>query len=74
VPAAAAALRRNRLNAAATLTRARLTADPAAFLDAAERYEAIGARFGRATTLLLIPDRADEGRAELTALGVTAPR
>jgi predicted ATPase len=61
--------------AAATLVRAhaRLTADPAAFLDAAKRYERIGARYERAATLLLIPRRADEGQAELTALGVTPP-
>jgi predicted ATPase len=59
--------------AAATLARAhaRLTADPAAFLDAAERYERIGARFERAATLLLVPRHADEGHAELTALGIT---
>ncbi|MEP6851463.1 MAG: LuxR C-terminal-related transcriptional regulator [bacterium] len=36
-------------------------------------WEAIGARFERACTLLLLPERTDEGRAELTALGATVP-
>ncbi|WP_433379307.1 ATP-binding protein [Actinoplanes sp. CA-142083] len=58
--------------AAATLARAhgRLARDPATLLDAAGQFERIGARFERAATLLLVPDRADEGRAELTALEV----
>jgi predicted ATPase/DNA-binding CsgD family transcriptional regulator len=37
------------------------------------RWEAIGARFERACTLLLLPDRAAEGEAELRALGCTIP-
>jgi hypothetical protein len=58
--------------AAAVLARAhaRLTGDPAGFLDAAGRFERIGARFERAATLLLVPDRAGEGRAELASLDV----
>ena len=49
---------------------ARLDGDPAGFLDAAGRFERIGARFERAATLALVPGRADEGRAELAALEV----
>jgi hypothetical protein len=37
-------------------------------------WERIEARFERACTLLLLPDRAAEGRAELAALGVEAPQ
>jgi predicted ATPase/DNA-binding CsgD family transcriptional regulator len=36
-------------------------------------WERIGARFERAITLLLLPDRAGEGRAELSVLGCTSP-
>jgi hypothetical protein len=36
-------------------------------------WEAIGARFERACTLLLLPDRVDEGSAELAALGCIPP-
>ncbi|RKS78991.1 hypothetical protein BZB76_0429 [Actinomadura pelletieri DSM 43383] len=56
--------------AAACLSRAtgRLHGDEAE-LDAAVRaWERLGARFERACTLLLIPARADEGRAELATL------
>ena len=42
--------------------------------EAVTRWEAIGARFERASTLVLIPGRADEGRRELTALGCPARR
>jgi hypothetical protein len=57
--------------AAACLARAkgRLHGDPDELAAAVEGWERIGARFERAATLLLLPDRADEGRAELTALG-----
>ena len=36
-------------------------------------WEAVGARFERACTLMLLPDRADEGDRELTALGCFIP-
>jgi predicted ATPase len=56
--------------ASACLARAagRLFDEPAAFVRSIEGWERIGARYERATTLILIPDRADEGRAELEAL------
>jgi predicted ATPase/class 3 adenylate cyclase len=38
-----------------------------------ELWAAIDARFERAVTLLLLPDRAEEGRAELAAIGATVP-
>ncbi|WP_165969084.1 hypothetical protein, partial [Actinomadura sp. KC06] len=55
---------------AACLTRARgrLHDDPGELAAAVEGWERIGARFERASTLLLLPERADEGRAELAAL------
>ncbi|MGN9780753.1 ATP-binding protein [Nonomuraea sp. ZG12] len=58
--------------AAACLARAtwRLHGDPDALAASVEGWERIGARFERACTLMLLPDRAAEGRAELTALGV----
>jgi predicted ATPase/DNA-binding CsgD family transcriptional regulator len=58
--------------AAACLARAagRLRGDEAAFAAAVAGFERIGARFERAATLLLLPARAAEGRAELAALGV----
>ena len=37
------------------------------------QWEAIGARFERACTLLLLPDRSDEGTRELEALGCPPP-
>jgi hypothetical protein len=37
------------------------------------RWEEIDARFERACTLLLLPGRAEEGRAELDNLGATNP-
>jgi hypothetical protein len=51
--------------AAACLTRAagRLHGDEDALAAAAARFERIGARFEHAATLLLVPDRAAEGRA-----------
>jgi predicted ATPase/DNA-binding CsgD family transcriptional regulator len=53
--------------AAACLTRAagRLHGDEDALAAAATGFERIGARFERAATLLLLPGRAAEGRAEL---------
>jgi hypothetical protein len=61
--------------AAACLARARgrLEGDPAALAEAVAGWERIGARFERACTLLLIPERAEEGRAELDLLGATLP-
>jgi hypothetical protein len=53
----------------------RLHQDETALKEAVVRWEAIGARFERACTLLLLGGRADEGVAELAALGcpVAAP-
>jgi predicted ATPase/DNA-binding CsgD family transcriptional regulator len=61
--------------AQACLTRARgrRSGDVGLVLDAAAQWERIGARYERACTLLLVPDRAAEGRAELEALGVAEP-
>ena len=36
-------------------------------------FATVGARFERACTMLLLPSRAAEGRAELAAIGATAP-
>jgi predicted ATPase/DNA-binding CsgD family transcriptional regulator len=60
---------------AAQLLRAagRLRHDETALKDSVAGWEAIGARFERACTLLLLPDRVYEGTAELTALGCTLP-
>ena len=60
---------------AAQLLRAagRLHHDETALKDSVAAWEAIGARFERACTLLLLPDRVDEGTAELAALGCTPP-
>jgi predicted ATPase/DNA-binding CsgD family transcriptional regulator len=60
---------------AAALTRAAgvLHDDEAEIEKAVAQWEAIGARFERACTLVLLPHRADEGRAELEALGCTRP-
>ncbi|MBE1561557.1 ATP-binding protein [Nonomuraea africana] len=62
--------------AAACLARARgrLSGDRREVEAALTGWERIGARFERACTLLLLPDRAEEGRAELTALGCDQPR
>lgn len=61
--------------AAAGLARARgrLYHDQAALTASVKGWELIGARFERACTLLLIPDRAHEGRTELAAIGVPQP-
>lgn len=60
--------------AAACLARARgrLHGDRAALAESVAGWERIGARFERAVTLLLMPDAADEGRAEMAALGCPA--
>ncbi|SIM69846.1 ATP-binding protein [Micromonospora cremea] len=50
--------------------RGRLYGDTAALTAAVAGWEHIGARFERASTLLLLPDRAAEGRRDLDALGV----
>jgi len=60
--------------AAACLARAHGRLGDRAALDRSiATWERIEARFERACTLLLIPDRAPEGRAELTALGCPQP-
>ncbi|WP_232661620.1 ATP-binding protein [Pseudonocardia sp. TRM90224] len=61
--------------AAACLLRARgrHEGDPAAVAAAAAGFELIGARAERACTLLLLSDRADEGRRELAELGCALP-
>ncbi|MDF5759206.1 LuxR C-terminal-related transcriptional regulator [Spongiactinospora sp. TRM90649] len=60
--------------AAACLARARgrLHGDRGQVEAAAEGWERIGARFELACTLLLLPDRADEGRTALAGLGCEA--
>jgi hypothetical protein len=62
--------------AAACLDRAqwRLTGETELLHRSVAGWEAIDARFERACTLLLLPDRADEGRAELSAMGASLPR
>ncbi|MFC0863867.1 LuxR C-terminal-related transcriptional regulator [Sphaerimonospora cavernae] len=57
--------------AAACLARAagRLRGDAAALERSVRGWERIGARFERACTLLLLPGREAEGRAEMAALG-----
>jgi hypothetical protein len=61
--------------AAACLARARGRRhdDQAALAGAVAGWERIGARFERACTLLLLPGRAAEGRAELAAMGCPPP-
>jgi hypothetical protein len=59
--------------AAACLARAegRHRRDPDRLRESVALWERIGARYERACTLLLLDDRAEEGAAELAALGVT---
>ena len=73
--AAAAPVAAENFWAAACLARARgrLQADRAALAESVAGWERIGARFERACTLLLLPELAAEGRAELTALGCPPP-
>ena len=61
--------------AAACLARAagRLHGDRDALRQSVDGWEQIDARFERACTLTLLPDRADEGHAELRALGCRPP-
>jgi predicted ATPase/DNA-binding CsgD family transcriptional regulator len=61
--------------AAAFLVRAagRLHHDDTLLKEAVVRWEAIGARFERACTLLLLPAGADQGAAELAALDCPLP-
>lgn len=61
--------------AAACLARAhgRLHGDQDALRESLAGWDRIGARFERACTLLLLPDRAAEGLAELTSLGCEPP-
>jgi predicted ATPase len=61
--------------AAACLARAtgRLHDDQDALTESLAGWDRIGARFERASTLLLLPDRAAEGLAELTSLGCELP-
>ena len=61
--------------AAACLARAsgRLHDDRAALEESLACWQRIGSRFERACTLVLLPDRAAEGRAELDALGCPPP-
>jgi predicted ATPase/DNA-binding CsgD family transcriptional regulator len=56
--------------AAACLARAtaRHTGDPELMIESVTRWDRLGARFERAATLLLVPERAAEGRAELDLL------
>jgi predicted ATPase/DNA-binding CsgD family transcriptional regulator len=61
--------------AAACLARAtgRLHRDPGAYAAAAAGFERTGAHLERAYTLLLLPARAAEGHAHLTARGLSPP-
>ena len=61
--------------AAACLARAagRLHGDRGALEESLAGWERIEARFERACTLLLLADRAQEGQAELRALGCPPP-
>jgi predicted ATPase/DNA-binding CsgD family transcriptional regulator len=61
--------------AAACLIRAtaRHTGDQQLMAEAVTQWDRLGARFERAATLLLVPQRTAEGRAELTALRATMP-
>ncbi|XRQ14707.1 LuxR C-terminal-related transcriptional regulator, partial [Actinomadura welshii] len=69
VAAAEAAVAENAWGAACLArARGRLHGDPGELAAAAEAWDRLGARFERASTLLLLPGRADEGRAELAAL------
>ena len=73
--AAAAPVAQENFWAAACLARARgrLQDDRAALAESLAGWQRIGSRFERACTLLLLPDRAAEGRAELAALGCPPP-
>jgi len=61
--------------AAACLARARgrLTGSPDAVAESLALWERLDARYERACTLLLLPDREPDGRAELRAIGCRPP-
>jgi predicted ATPase/DNA-binding CsgD family transcriptional regulator len=73
--AAAATTTQHNTWAAACLARAtgRLNHDPDAYAAAIASWERIGASLERAYTLLLLPARASEGHADLTARGLPPP-
>jgi hypothetical protein len=73
--AAAAPVAQENLWAAACLARAsgRLNDDRASLEDSPAGWQRIGSRFERACTLLLLPDQAAQGHAELEALGCPPP-
>ena len=73
--AAAAPAAQENLWAAACLARAngRLHDDRAALEESVAGWQRIGSRFEHACTLLLMPDRAAQGHAELDALGCPPP-
>jgi hypothetical protein len=73
--AAAASTTGHNAWAAACLARAtgRLNQDPDAYAAAVAGFERIGASLERAYTLLLLPTRASEGHADLTARGLPPP-
>ena len=73
--AAAAPAAQENLWAAACLARAngRLHNDRAALEESLAGWQRIGSRFEHACTLLLMPDRAAHGHAELDALGCPPP-
>jgi hypothetical protein len=67
-------VRENRFARALFLrARGRLHHDESDLEQSVALWEDIGARFERAYTLTLLPDRADEGARELAALGCSAP-
>ncbi|TDB95733.1 ATPase [Actinomadura sp. 7K534] len=69
VSAAEAAAAENAWGAACLArARGRLHGDAGELAASAEAWERLGARFERAATLLLLPGRADEGRAEMARL------
>ena len=73
--AAAASAAQENLWAAACLARAngRLHHDRAALEESLAGWQRIGSRFEHACTLLLMPDQAAQGHAELDALGCSPP-
>lgn len=71
--AATTAAENNWAEACLIRAKARLSGDTAALRQAAERFARIDSRFEQACTLLLIPDRTDDGLAMLSELGVSPP-
>ncbi|MEV4517557.1 LuxR C-terminal-related transcriptional regulator [Dactylosporangium sp. NPDC049525] len=53
--------------------RGRQNQDAHALVDSARRWGRIGARFERACTMMLLPERAHEALAEFSAMGVPPP-